>query len=272
MSVNGYLNDLAQRAIVRDNEKNKIQVSIDTIFKRLQQFDESGDLSISSKNQIDDYFVFGSYKRGTIISRQFDDNSDVDIMVVFGKKFEGFLLFEPRNNYPKKPQTYLNYLKSFAESKYPKSLCRQSFPAVVLELNHIKFDLVPAIIDDCGNYKIPNKQGWYQTKILDWIATNPNDLDKALVNNQTLRRLVRVAKIWNANQGYIYESYELEKWIVQQCFYGDLSLSEYFYRFCNLLPINYNLSQENQKKILRLKKAAKEAQDNDEYCIKGLFE
>lgn len=270
MSVNSYLNDLAQRAIVRDNEKNKIQVSIDTIFKRLQQFDESGDLSISSKNQIDDYFVFGSYKRGTIISRQFDDNSDVDIMVVFGKKFEGFLLFEPRNNYPKKPQTYLNYLKSFAESKYPKSLCRQSFPAVVLELNHIKFDLVPAIIDDCGNYKIPNKQGWYQTKILDWIATNPNDLNKALVNNQTLRRLVRVAKIWNANQGYIYESYELEKWIVQQYFYGDLS--KHFYRFCNLLPIYYNLSQENQKKILRLKKAAKEAQDNDEYCIKGLFE
>lgn len=253
MSVNGYLNDLAQRAIVRDNEKNKIQVSIDTIFKRLQQFDESSELSNSSKNQINDYFVFGSYKRGTIISRQFDDNSDVDIMIIF------------KDN-TKKPQTYLNYLKSFAESKYPQSLCRQSFPAVVLELNHIKFDLVPAIIDDFGDYKIPNRG------FLDWIATNPNDLDKALVNNQTLRRLVRVAKIWNANQGYIYESYELEKWIVQQCFYGDLSLSEYFYRFCNLLPINYNLSQENQKKILRLKKAAKEAQDNDEYCIKGLFE
>ena len=250
MSVNGYLNDLAQRAIVRDNEKNRIQVSIKTIL---------GKLDNHFSDEIEKISRYGSHKRSTNLSRKFDNNPDVDIMIIF------------KDN-TKKPQTYLNYLKSFAESKYPKSLCRQSFPAVVLELNHIKFDLVPAIIDDCGNYKIPNKQGWYQTKILDWIATNPNDLDKALVNNQTLRRLVRVAKIWNANQGYIYESYELEKWIVQQCFYGDLSLSEYFYRFCNLLPINYNLSQENQKKILRLKKAAKEAQDNDEYCIKDLFE
>lgn len=258
MSVNGYLNDLAQRAIVRDNEKNKIQVSIDTIFKRLQQFDESSELSNSSKNQINDYFVFGSYKRGTIISRQFDDNSDVDIMIIF------------KDN-TKKPQTYLNYLKSFAESKYPQSLCRQSFPAVVLELNHIKFDLVPAIIDDFGDYKIPNKQGWYQAQVSDWITTNPNDLDKALVNNQTLRRLVRVAKIWNAKQGNIYESYELEKWIVQQYFYGDLS--KHFYRFCDLLPINYNLSQENKNKIQRLKYLAVKSQDSDnEYCIKDLFE
>lgn len=77
-------------------------------------------------------------------------------MVVFGKKFEGFLSFEPRNNYPKKPQTYLNYLKSFAESKYPQSLYKQSFPAVVLELNHIKFDLVPVIIDDFGYQKCAN--------------------------------------------------------------------------------------------------------------------
>lgn len=81
MSVNSYLNDLAQRAIVRDNEKNKIQVSVRAIKERL----------------------------------------------------------------------------------------------------------VPAIIDDFGDYKIPNKQGWYQTQILDWITTNPNDLDDALVNNQTLR-------------------------------------------------------------------------------------
>lgn len=250
MSVNGYLNDLAQRAIVRDNEKNKIQVSIKTIL---------GKLDNHFSDEIEKISRYGSHKRSTNLSRKFDNNPDIDIMIIF------------KDN-AKKPQTYLNYLKSFAESKYPQSLCRQSFPAVVLELNHIKFDLVPAIIDDFGDYKIPNKQGWYQAQVSDWITTNPNDLNKALVNNQTLRRLVRVAKIWNAKQGNIYESYELEKWIVQQYFYGDLSLSEYFYRFCNLLPINYNLSQENQKKILRLKKAAKEAQDNDEYCIKGLFE
>ena len=251
MSVNGYLNDLAQRAIVRDNEKNKIQVSIKTIL---------GKLDNHFSDEIEKISRYGSHKRSTNLSRKFDNNPDVDIMIIF------------KDN-TKKPQTYLNYLKSFAESKYPKSLCRQSFPAVVLELNHIKFDLVPAIIDDFGDYKIPNKQGWYQAQVSDWITTNPNDLNKALVNNQTLRRLVRVAKIWNAKQGNIYESYELEKWIVQQYFYGDLSLSEYFYRFCNLLPINYNLSQENKNKIQRLKYLAVKSQDSDnENCIKDLFE
>ncbi|WP_297600485.1 hypothetical protein [Helicobacter sp. UBA3407] len=271
MSVNSYLNDLAVRAIVRDNEKNKIQVSINTIFQRLQQFDESNEILITPRKQIEKYFVFGSYKRKTIISRQFDENSDVDIMVVFGKIFGGFYHLEPRNNYPKKPQTYLNYLKEFAESKYLNSVCKQSFPAVVLELNHIKFDLVPAIIDDFGDYKIPNKQGWYQTQILDWITTNPNDLDGALVNDQTLRRLVRVAKIWNVKQGRIYDSYELEKWIVQKSFYGDLS--EHFYNFCNLLPINYDLSQEKKNQIQRLKDLARKAKySDDESCIRGLFE
>ncbi|WP_276890269.1 hypothetical protein [Helicobacter japonicus] len=37
MSVNSYLNDLAERAIVRDNEKNKIQVSVKAIKERLEQ-------------------------------------------------------------------------------------------------------------------------------------------------------------------------------------------------------------------------------------------
>ncbi|TLD80947.1 nucleotidyltransferase [Helicobacter sp. MIT 05-5293] len=280
MSVNSYLNDLAERAIVRDNEKNNIQVSINTIFRRLQQFDESNEISITPRNQIEKYFVFGSYKRKTIISRQFDENSDVDIIVVFGKIFGGFYRLEPRNNYPKKPQDYLDYLKEFAESKYPTSICKQSFPAVVLELNHIKFDLVPAIIDDFGDYRIPNKQNWYQTRVWDWISTNPNDLDRELVNNQTLRRLVRIAKIWNAKQGHIYESYELEKWITQQCdlskrpfLRGDYSLSEYFYRFCELLPICWDLPEYKQNKIERLQEDAKKAKYHDnEIYIKNLFE
>lgn len=247
MSVNTYLNDLAERAIVRDNERDKIQRSVKTILERLDSY-FSDDIEKISR--------YGSYKRSTNLSMQFN-YPDVDIMVVF------------KDN-TKTPQTYLNWLKKFAESSYSRSEFYQSFPAVVLELNHIKFDLVPAIIDNYGNYKIPNKQSWYRTQTLDWIPTNPNDLDGYLVNNQTLRRLVRVAKIWNAKQG-IYESYELEKWIVQQYFYGNLS--EHFYRFCEFLPINYNLSQDKQKKIQRLKELARQAQcSDDENIIKSLFE
>ena len=76
MSVNSYLNDLAERAIVRDNEKNKIQVSVKAIKERLEQHFSS---------EVDKVFIFGSYKRGTIISRQFDENSDIVIIVIFEK-------------------------------------------------------------------------------------------------------------------------------------------------------------------------------------------
>lgn len=275
MIVNSYLNDLAQRAIVRNNEKKSIQISIDTILQRLKGYDENVDMFSPKKHQIDKTLIFGSYKRKTMLSRIFDDNSDVDIMVIFGKKAMGFYSLEPRNAKTKSPKTYLNYLKDFAENKYPTSLRRQDFPTIVLELNHIKFDLVPAIIDDCGQYKIPRKRtsnDWYQFD--EWIPTNPNDLDRALINNQTLRRLVRVAKIWNAKQGYIYESYELEKWIIHNSFYGNPNenLAQHFYRFCESLPISPNLSQENQRKIQRLKDSAKRAEySDDKSTIQDLF-
>lgn len=252
MSVKSYLNDLAKRAIVKYSnreEKEKIDNSISVIYQRLIRYDRD-------KNRIDSYLIFGSYKRGTIISRKFDENSDVDIMVVFSD-----------NKYT--PQTYLNYLKDFVESSYSRSEIYQSFPTVVLKLNHIKFDLVPAIIDNQDKYKIPSKD----TKS-NWITTNPYDLDGELVNNQPLRRLVRVAKIWNAKQE-IYESYSLEKWIVQNknIFRRNLNLDELFYKFCEQLPINRNLSECKKQKIKTLKEYSEKAKcSNDESYIKDLFE
>lgn len=250
MIVNSYLNDLAQRAIVRNNEKEKNQISVKNILEKL-------DNHFSDK--IEKISRYGSHKRKTNLPKKFDNNPDVDIMIIF------------KDN-TNTPQTYLNWLKKFVETKYPSSLCKQSFPAVVLELNHIKFDLVPAIIDDWGQYKIPRKRksnDCYQ--IDEWITTNPNDLDGELCNNQTLRRLVRIAKIWNAKQGYIYESYELEKWIMQNSFCGNLA--QHFYRFCELLPINRNLSQDKQRKIQKLKDSAKRAEySDDKSTIQDLFE
>ncbi|EOI4046196.1 nucleotidyltransferase domain-containing protein, partial [Campylobacter jejuni] len=94
MSVNSYLENLAKEAIVRDNEKTKIQTSIRTIKERLENYFGS---------ELESVFLFGSYRRNTIISRKFDDNSDVDIMVVF--KTNGYQLY--------KPETYINKLKDF---------------------------------------------------------------------------------------------------------------------------------------------------------------
>lgn len=228
MSVNSYLNDLAQRAIVRNNEKNKINISIENIKSKLK-----------SDNEVKDIKIFGSYKRGTIISRKFDENSDIDIMVIF--KDDRY-----------KPQTYLNYLKGLIGQKYTRSEIHQSNPTIVLELNHIKFELVPAL-DYLFNirYKIPAKQSDYA----EWLVTDPDELNEKLTNNQNLRRLVRVAKIWNIKQGRLLNSYKLEKFIVDNIYtYGNLA--DYFYAFCNTLHTNYNYSQYKNNKIERLKEKA----------------
>nr|WP_315056762.1 nucleotidyltransferase domain-containing protein [uncultured Campylobacter sp.] len=246
MSVNSYLNDLAQRAIVRDNEKNKINISIENIKSKLK-----------SDNEVKDIKIFGSYKRGTIISRKFDENSDIDIMVIFK---------DDRN----KPQTYLNYLKGLIGQKYTRSEIHQDNPTIVLELNHIRFELVPAL-DYFFNirYKIPAKQSDYA----DWLVTDPDELNGKLTNNQNLRRLLRVAKIWNIKQGGLFNSYKLEKFIVNRNYICNWNLADYFYTFCDALITNYNYPQYTNDKIKKLKDKTSMANALDaENIIKDLFE
>ena len=246
MSVNSYLNDLAQRAIVRDNEKNKINISIENIKSKLK-----------SDNEVKDIKIFGSYKRGTIISRKFDENSDIDILVIFK---------DDRH----KPQTYLNYLKGLIGQKYTRSEIHQSNPTIVLELNHIKFELVPAL-DYLFNirYKIPEKQSNYA----DWLVTAPDELNGKLTNNQNLRRLVRVAKIWNIKQGGLFNSYKLEKFIVNRNYICNWNLADYFYTFCDALITNCNYPQYTNDKIKKLKDKTGMANAlNAENIIKDLFE
>ncbi len=246
MSVNSYLNDLAQRAIVRDNEKNKINISIENIKSKLE-----------SDNEVKDIKIFGSYKRGTIISRKFDENSDIDIMVIFK---------DDRH----KPQTYLNYLKGLIGQKYTRSEIHQDNPTIVLELNHIRFELVPAL-DYFFNirYKIPAKQSNYA----DWLVTDPDELNGKLTNNQNLRRLVRVAKIWNIKQGGLFNSYKLEKFIVNRNYICNWNLADYFYTFCDALITNCNYPQYTNDKIKKLKDKTSMANALDaENIIKDLFE
>lgn len=237
MSINSYLENIAKMAIIQEDERERINQSVNTIIDRLKDYFRSMQIII------DEPLVFGSYKRKTIIPRNLDPNSDVDIMVIFGMKFEHYICGLPQH----KPHAYLGYLKSFANAYYERSEIYQDFPSVVIELNHIKFDLVPATYDYSGDCKIPEKpiEGYYYLQ--DWTDTNPNDLDRALVNNQTLRRLVRLAKIWNAKAEYVYTSYELEKWITQQFFWGNLE--EHFFRFLSYCPYRGIFQTQRKTKL-----------------------
>lgn len=208
MTVNGYLQDLASRLIVKDEEKEKITTSINAIKNKL---------SLYFGSEVTDKIVFGSYTRGTILPRKADDESDIDLMVVFGNNINSY-----------KPQTYLNRLKNFAEKYYSTSEIYQSSPTIVLELNHIKFELVPAYrpLGYADEYKIPDGPS-------EWISTNPNEFNNILIdcntkNSSKIKPTIRLIKRWNVtNNDRDMKSFEIEKEIAENMKYSYITCSSY---------------------------------------------
>lgn len=204
MTVNSYLSNLASDLVLSSDEKASISTSISTLEYRLELF---------FGNDIIEKFKFGSSTRDTILPRKADNNSDIDYMIVFNNY----------NNY--QPQTYLNQLKRFAEKYYQSSEIYQSFPTIVLELNHIKFELVPAYNYGYG-YRIPDKNG-------GWMYTNPNDINsnltKANTNNHSkIKPVIRLLKHWNISKASrYYESYGLEKKLISVLEYSYFSCKSY---------------------------------------------
>ena len=245
MTVNSYLVNLASDAIVRDLEKLNINKSLEAIDKKI--FNHFGS-DVSAR------LVFGSYSRGTILPRFMDSHSDIDYMVVFNNK-----------NY--QPLTYIEQLRRFAEGSYQKSEVFKDGPTIGLELNHIRFDLVPAIPGYLSSYQIPAPSGAF----LKWQDTNPTDFNGKLSkanqeNNSLIKPLIRVVKYWNAKNGYIFESYLLEKKVVERGYYlltllGQAQLKSYFYDFMESLECGWSEAQWKREKIARMKKLIKDAKE-----------
>lgn len=204
MSINSYLSNLASSLVLSESEKSSITTSINTLESRLDCW--FGDDIVKK-------FVFGSYARGTILPRKADSNSDIDIMVVFSNPD----LYQP--------QTFLNRLKTFVEYYYSTSIVYQSSPTIVLELNHIKFELTPAYCLS-GLYYIPNGP----TK---WMFTDPDGFYKTLTecnanNGYKIKPIVRLIKHWNIQKNYRnLASYSLEKRIAEDMKYSYALCSSY---------------------------------------------
>lgn len=245
MTVNSYLNDLARRLIVRDSEKDFIRRSFIALESRLSNY-FLGDIGFVSK--------FGSYHRGTILSRRYDFNSDVDILVKF-------------MNASYKPQTYPNKLKQFVEYRYSSSVIRQSYPAIVLMLNHIKFELVPCIeaeLHESGNFKIPSKVSDYQ----GWLLTSPFEFNKRLIRKNKvfdyrIKPLIRILKRWNVKHpSYpkIYDSFELEEQIINHDFSRlNFNLKDCLFDFVNNMS-EYYLPGYKKREVKKLVDGIKEIQ------------
>jgi hypothetical protein len=232
MTVQSYLDSKASSAILSQTEKESINTSITTLSSRLESH---------FYEEISEKFQFGSSTRGTILPRSMDSHSDIDYMIVFKDE-------------DSTPQTHLNRLKRFAEKYYSSSEIAQSHPTLVLKLNHIQFDLVPAIKSYVQEYRIPAPASSYQ----DWIATSPNDFNTTLtsVNNQCnykLKPAIRLLKYWNAESGYVFNSYDLEKWVANQYFYYCSSIKDYLFGCIEKLELEWNSAQWRKNKLERAK-------------------
>lgn len=182
------------------------------------------------------HFRFGSSTRGTILARSMDEQSDIDYMVVFSDSSAT-------------PQTYLNRLKSFVEKRYVSSEIYQSSPTIVLELNHIKFDLVPATKTWLGELQIPNGSG-------GWMTTNPNDFNATLEaknkdNKSLIKPTIRLFKYWNATAGFPFPSFEMEKWVCGLNFWFLTNQKDYFLAVIENLSTSTSYSQWVNNEITR---------------------
>ena len=229
MSVISYLDALASSAVLSADEQASINTSIATIKTRLNNY-----FGLALSEQL----RFGSSTRGTILPRKMDPNSDIDYMVVFA---EGGAV----------PQTYLDRLRRFAAQYYSTSDIKQSSPSLLLQLNHIKFDLVPAIKAWGGTYQIPNGSS-------EWQNTNPNDFNGQLDTlNQNemfkIKPMIRLLKYWNAESGYVYDAYSLEKFVIRLSYHGVINIRDYLFTAFDNLYLSNEEAQWRKDKLKRAK-------------------
>ncbi|MBI2745401.1 MAG: nucleotidyltransferase [Burkholderiales bacterium] len=230
MSVLSFLTDTASSAVLSATEQSSIATSITTLQSRMSLHFDSGAIA--------QHFRFGSSTRGTILPRSMDERSDIDYMVVFSDSSAT-------------PQTYLNRLKAFVERRYGSSEIYQSSPTITLELNHIKFDLVPATKTWLGEIQIPNGAG-------GWMTTNPNDFNATLEaknkeHKSLIKPTIRLFKYWNATAGFPFQSFEMEKWVCGLSFWFLANQKDYFFAVIDKLSTDSSYSQRVNAEITRAK-------------------
>jgi len=237
MTVNSHLENLSSSLVLKGDEKDSISTSIATISTRLSSYFGSN---------IKERFQFGSSTRGTILPRRADEGSDIDYLVVFDTSSETY-----------KPQTYLDKLRKFAEHYYSTSISRQSHPTIAIELNHIRFELVPSIKPDLwSSYQIPSPSDSF----MQWMDTDPTGFSQRLTDKNTsnayrIKPLIRLVKYWNALNGRHFSSYDLENYIVSvnYPFFYSATLKDYFYAFWNMFSYGSGTPQYVADKVNRAK-------------------
>lgn len=231
-SLNTYLLGLASSFFIShgSTERNQIINSIVTLQSRLNSFFGTDVKAIK---------IFGSWDRDTTLPRKYDFYSDVDIMIIFDHE-----------NLNKTAETYRTWLKTFAEQKYSSSIVQKDFPTVRLDMNHITFDLIPTRVTNILNiieiHYIPDSGN-------NWMTTEPFKFtqkvkDKHSEKNYIVKPVLRLIKAWNIQAGYPFDSYLLEKEILEKTpWFWNNSVEHAFYAACNSLCAYSGNNTQNTK-------------------------
>lgn len=238
MSVLTHLKSTASNLLISDSERSSIVRSIRTLRARADSY---------FGKDLKRHLQFGSSTRRTQLPRRVDERSDVDYMFVFD------------NSDDLKPQTFLNRIRRFVERKYSTSEVHQSHPTVVLLLNHIRFDLVPAYETWVNQLRIPAPA----TNFADWIITDPTGFNEKLQDaNQResyhLLPLIRLLKYWNASNGYVFDSYNLERQLAERSYWLCANLKDYVFMAMEGLSLEFGAAQWRQDRVQRAKRIVEE--------------
>jgi hypothetical protein len=136
-----------------------------------------------------------------------------------------------------------------------------------LHLGHIKFELVPAVNSFLMGLQIPAKASDFS----DWMQTNPNDFNKDLsrvnqTHNNLVKPAIRLFKYWNAINNRPFESYLLERKIVQETdfivsFWGrKQNLADYFLSTFLTLELSWGAADWKQQNLERAHNLASDIQ------------
>jgi len=244
LSINQHLHLLANESFcikTSSSEAAKIDASINHLKSNLiSYFDEA----------VIELIEFGSYTRDTVLPKAIDPLRDVDLMIIFD-----------HSNLKVNPITYRKYIRDFSDFYYPRSSSFKAKPTVVLEFNHVRYDLVPAYRDTdfFGDdlFYIPESD-------MNWMKTDPygfhDKLEKKNNNNKKLiKPLIRLLKAWNAKVGYPVPSFVLEQDVVATTYYFLNTLEEYFFDAIGSLDTSYSSESANNK-VKALKENANKVQ------------
>lgn len=224
--INTYLMHLSNQLSFNTDVENRISVSYNYLKSKI--LEDFG-------NRIESVQIFGSYDRGTALSQTIDQDSDVDVMVIFREKeFQ--------------PVTLLKHLRQFAENIYPRSEVSPDHPAVTVILQHTKFELVPAyweryfLMED--DLKIPAPKNIEQK----WITTNPSDLKEQLEQkdrqeNGMIKPLIRLMKYLNTLYGKPYPSFAFDYHAINHN-YPKKQVMDYFFEFINDMYIEGQTAEQ----------------------------